>query len=95
MAYYDDRSLVLALSLQLVHVLNMVSAEIFIYPVQESELVSALQERIELDTCIPTANQELLLEAGLALEPKSEATQCAVDYSVRAHGKSAVLWTTV
>ncbi|KAJ8285974.1 hypothetical protein GJAV_G00033070 [Gymnothorax javanicus] len=69
------------LGLKLVHVLSMVSAEIFIYPVQEGELVSALQERIELDTHIPPANQELLLEAGLALEPKSEATQCAVDYS--------------
>ncbi|XP_035235434.1 inhibitor of nuclear factor kappa-B kinase subunit beta [Anguilla anguilla] len=69
------------LGLKLVHVLNMVSAEIFIYPVQEGEFVAALQERIALDTHIPPANQELLLEAGLALEPKSEATQCAVDYS--------------
>ncbi|KAI1901132.1 hypothetical protein AGOR_G00057050, partial [Albula goreensis] len=69
------------LGLKLVQVLNMVSDEIFTYPVQDGEAVSVLQERIEIDTNIPPANQELLLEAGLALEPKSEATQCAVDYS--------------
>ncbi|XP_036382603.1 inhibitor of nuclear factor kappa-B kinase subunit beta [Megalops cyprinoides] len=69
------------LGLKLVHVLNMVTAEIFTYPVQEGEAVASLQERIACDTHIPPANQELLLEAGLALEPKSDATQCAVDYS--------------
>uniref|UniRef100_A0A8C9YEP6 IkappaB kinase n=1 Tax=Sander lucioperca TaxID=283035 RepID=A0A8C9YEP6_SANLU len=38
--------------------------------------------RIEKDTNIPAANQELLLEAGLALESHGLATQCAIDYKV-------------
>uniref|UniRef100_A0A8C6MJY9 IkappaB kinase n=1 Tax=Nothobranchius furzeri TaxID=105023 RepID=A0A8C6MJY9_NOTFU len=38
-------------------------------------------KRIEKDTNIPAANQELLLEAGLALEPQALATQCAIDYT--------------
>lgn len=67
---------------QLVHVLNMMSAKILTYVVTEGETVADLQLRIEKDTNIPAANQELLLEAGLALEPHAVATQCAVDYSV-------------
>lgn len=67
---------------QLVHVLNMMSAKILTYPVSDDETVADLQLRIEKDTSIPAANQELLLEAGLALEPHGLATQCAVDYTV-------------
>uniref|UniRef100_A0A8C1P4A6 IkappaB kinase n=1 Tax=Cyprinus carpio TaxID=7962 RepID=A0A8C1P4A6_CYPCA len=67
----------------LVHVLNMTSAEIFPYSVQPQEDVASLQERIAQDARIPPANQELLLEAGLALEPHNSVTQCAIDYSVR------------
>uniref|UniRef100_A0A8C1SCY8 IkappaB kinase n=1 Tax=Cyprinus carpio TaxID=7962 RepID=A0A8C1SCY8_CYPCA len=67
----------------LVHVLNMTSAEIFTYSVQPQEDVASLQERIAQDARIPPANQELLLEAGLALEPHNSVTQCAIDYSVR------------
>uniref|UniRef100_A0A8C9V4Y5 IkappaB kinase n=1 Tax=Scleropages formosus TaxID=113540 RepID=A0A8C9V4Y5_SCLFO len=70
------------LDLKLVHVLNMVSAKILTYNVQEGETVSVLQERIACDTKIPSNNQELLLEAGLALEPHRQAVECAVDYSV-------------
>ncbi|KPP76018.1 inhibitor of nuclear factor kappa-B kinase subunit beta-like [Scleropages formosus] len=69
------------LDLKLVHVLNMVSAKILTYNVQEGETVSVLQERIACDTKIPSNNQELLLEAGLALEPHRQAVECAVDYS--------------
>ena len=67
---------------QLVHVLNMISAKILTYSVSEEETVADLQLRIEKDASIPAANQELLLEAGLALEPHGLATQCAIDYSV-------------
>uniref|UniRef100_A0A671MV51 IkappaB kinase n=1 Tax=Sinocyclocheilus anshuiensis TaxID=1608454 RepID=A0A671MV51_9TELE len=67
----------------LVHVLNMTSAEIFTYSVQPQEDVASLQERVAQDARIPPANQELLLEAGLALEPHNNVTQCAIDYSVR------------
>uniref|UniRef100_A0A7N8YKW5 IkappaB kinase n=1 Tax=Mastacembelus armatus TaxID=205130 RepID=A0A7N8YKW5_9TELE len=71
----------LILQLKLVHVLNMMSAKILTYSVSDGETVADLQLRIEKDTNIPAANQELLLEAGLALEPNGLATQCAIDYT--------------
>lgn len=71
-----------SLFLQLVHVLNMMSAKILSYSVSDDETVADLQLRIEKDTDIPVADQELLLEAGLALEPQALAVQCAIDYSV-------------
>lgn len=58
------------------------SAKILTYSVSDNETVADLQLRIEKDTDIPAANQELLLEAGLALEPNGLATQCAIDYAV-------------
>uniref|UniRef100_A0A7N5ZVF0 IkappaB kinase n=2 Tax=Anabas testudineus TaxID=64144 RepID=A0A7N5ZVF0_ANATE len=67
------------LKLKLVHVLNMMSARILTYSVSDNETVAELQLRIEKDTNIPAANQELLLEAGLALEPHGAATQCEID----------------
>lgn len=67
---------------QLVHVLNMMSAKILTYSVSDDETVADLHLRIEKDTNIPVADQELLLEAGLALEPQALATQCAINYSV-------------
>ncbi|XP_076859524.1 inhibitor of nuclear factor kappa-B kinase subunit beta [Brachyhypopomus gauderio] len=70
------------LELKLVHVLNMTTAEICTYSVQPGETVASLQERIEQDTHISPANQELLLEAGLALEPHNDVMQCAIDYSL-------------
>lgn len=60
----------------------MMSAKILTYSVTDDETVAELQLKIEKDTGIPAANQELLLEAGLALEAHGLATQCAVDYSV-------------
>ncbi|KAM9810554.1 inhibitor of nuclear factor kappa-B kinase subunit beta [Neosynchiropus ocellatus] len=68
------------LQLKLVHVLNMMSAKILTYSISDTETVADLQLRIEKDTNIPVASQELLLEAGLALEPQGLASQCAVDY---------------
>uniref|UniRef100_A0A665X6N6 IkappaB kinase n=1 Tax=Echeneis naucrates TaxID=173247 RepID=A0A665X6N6_ECHNA len=69
------------LQLKLVHVLNMMSAKILTYSVSDNETVADLQLRIEKDTDIPAANQELLLEAGLALEPNGLATQISIDYT--------------
>uniref|UniRef100_A0A8C4ZZV9 IkappaB kinase n=1 Tax=Gadus morhua TaxID=8049 RepID=A0A8C4ZZV9_GADMO len=63
------------LELKLVHVLNMVSGKIFSYSVTAGETVTDLQLRIEQDTGIPPANQELLLETGVALESGKEALQ--------------------
>lgn len=71
----------LILQLKLVHVLNMMSAKTLIYSVSDQETVADLQLRIEKDTNIPAANQELLLEAGLALEPQGLVIQCAIDYA--------------
>uniref|UniRef100_A0A665X5Q2 IkappaB kinase n=1 Tax=Echeneis naucrates TaxID=173247 RepID=A0A665X5Q2_ECHNA len=71
------------LQLKLVHVLNMMSAKILTYSVSDNETVADLQLRIEKDTDIPAANQELLLEAGLALEPNGLATQISIDYTCR------------
>uniref|UniRef100_A0A8C5BIY8 IkappaB kinase n=1 Tax=Gadus morhua TaxID=8049 RepID=A0A8C5BIY8_GADMO len=65
------------LELKLVHVLNMVSGKIFSYSVTAGETVTDLQLRIEQDTGIPPANQELLLETGVALESGKEALQCS------------------
>uniref|UniRef100_A0A672JDK9 IkappaB kinase n=1 Tax=Salarias fasciatus TaxID=181472 RepID=A0A672JDK9_SALFA len=64
----------LILQLKLVHVLNMMSAKILTYSVSDDETVANLQLRIEKDTNIPAANQELLLEAGIALEPHGLVT---------------------
>lgn len=58
------------------------STKVLTYSVSNEETVADLQLRIEKDTSIPAANQELLLEAGLVLEPQGLATQCAVDYAV-------------
>lgn len=66
----------------------MMSARILTYSVSDNETVAELQLRIEKDTNIPAANQELLLEAGLALEPHGAATQCAIDYTVISHKHS-------
>lgn len=61
----------------------MMSAKILTYSVSDDETVAELQQRIEKDTGIAAGSQELLLEAGLALEGHGLAAQCAVDYSVR------------
>ncbi|KAJ0019253.1 hypothetical protein NQD34_006822 [Periophthalmus magnuspinnatus] len=71
----------LILKLKLVRVLNMMTTKTLVYSVSEKETVAELQKRIEKDSNIPVANQELLLEAGLALEPQGLALQCAVDYA--------------
>lgn len=78
---YCFSQLQLILNLKLVHVLNMMTTKTLIYSVSEDETVADLQKRIEKDCNIPVANQELLLEAGLALEPQGLALQCAVDYT--------------
>lgn len=60
----------------------MMSAKILTYSVSDDETVADLQLRIEKDTSVPPIDQELLLEAGLALEPHGLATQCSIDYAV-------------
>lgn len=67
----------------------MMSAKILTYSVSDEETVAELQLRIEKDSGIPVASQELLLEAGLALEAHGSAAQCAVDYSVKPWRRSS------
>lgn len=68
----------------------MMSAKILIYAISDDETVANLQLRIEKDTNIPAAHQELLLEAGLVLEPNALASQSAVDYMVTTSYKQSV-----
>ncbi|XP_045142789.1 inhibitor of nuclear factor kappa-B kinase subunit beta [Echinops telfairi] len=67
------------LNLELVHILNMVTGTIHTYPVTADESLQSLKARIQQDTGIPEADQELLQEAGLALIPDKPATQCISD----------------
>ncbi|XP_063051510.1 inhibitor of nuclear factor kappa-B kinase subunit beta [Engraulis encrasicolus] len=78
---YSFQQLDLILELKMVHVLNMLTAELLSYAVTSEETVASLQRRIEEDTGVAPDDQELLLEAGLALEPHNMAAQSAVDYS--------------
>ncbi|XP_049619098.1 inhibitor of nuclear factor kappa-B kinase subunit beta isoform X1 [Syngnathus scovelli] len=71
----------LILQLKMVQVLNMTTGKISRYAVADDETVAELQKRIADETSIPAAQQELLLEAGSALEPHGPATQCAIDYT--------------
>ncbi|XP_029459565.1 inhibitor of nuclear factor kappa-B kinase subunit beta [Rhinatrema bivittatum] len=67
------------LSLNLVHVLNMVTGSVHTYPVTEDESLQSLKARIQADTDILEQDQELLQEAGLALHPQKPAMQCMMD----------------
>lgn len=60
----------------------MSTAEMCTYPVEPGDTVASLQKLIARDTHISPTNQELLLEAGLPLEPHNEVMQCVVDYIV-------------
>uniref|UniRef100_A0A8D0H891 Inhibitor of nuclear factor kappa B kinase subunit beta n=1 Tax=Sphenodon punctatus TaxID=8508 RepID=A0A8D0H891_SPHPU len=55
------------LSLKLVHVLNMVTGIMHIYPLPEEEALQNVKDLIRSDTNIPEQDQELLQEAGLSL----------------------------
>nr|XP_048295142.1 inhibitor of nuclear factor kappa-B kinase subunit alpha isoform X1 [Myodes glareolus] len=67
------------LNLKIVHILNMTSAKIvsFLLPCDES--FHSLQSRIERETGISTASQELLSETGISLDPRKPASQCVLD----------------
>lgn len=61
----------------------MTSAKIvsFLLPCDES--FHSLQSRIERETGISTASQELLSETGISLDPRKPASQCVLDGVVR------------
>ncbi|XP_069473761.1 inhibitor of nuclear factor kappa-B kinase subunit beta [Ambystoma mexicanum] len=68
------------LNLKLVQVLNMATGVLHIYSVvDDRESLQSLMSRIHLDSGIPESDQELLQEAGLALDPQKPITQCMAE----------------
>ncbi|XP_068927391.1 inhibitor of nuclear factor kappa-B kinase subunit alpha isoform X3 [Petaurus breviceps papuanus] len=67
------------LNLKIAHILNMTSAKIISFLLLPEESLHSLQSRIEQETGINTASQELLLEMGLSLDPRKPASQCVLD----------------
>lgn len=70
-------------SLQLVHILDMVTGVVHVYPLAKEETLQGLKTRIQADTGIPEHDQELLQEGGLALFPEKPAIQYLADTKVR------------
>ncbi|XP_069070197.1 inhibitor of nuclear factor kappa-B kinase subunit beta isoform X1 [Pleurodeles waltl] len=66
------------LNLKLVQVLNMVTGILHTYSVVDESLQN-LMTRIAEDSGIPESDQELLQEAGLALDPQKPVTQCIAE----------------
>lgn len=70
-------------SLQVVHILNMTTAQVHSFQLTPDESLHSLQKRIEGETKIEVVNQELLHETGVSLDPRKPAAQCALDGVVR------------
>lgn len=71
------------LSLQVVHILNMTTAQVHSFQLTPDESLHSLQKRIEAETRIEVVNQELLQETGVSLDPRKPAAQCVLDGVVR------------
>ncbi|XP_061448378.1 inhibitor of nuclear factor kappa-B kinase subunit beta isoform X2 [Rhineura floridana] len=67
------------LNLKLVHILNMVTGVVHVYPLAEEETLQSVKAKIQADTCIPEQDQELLQEGGLALFSEKPAIQYLTD----------------
>ncbi|KAJ6653208.1 hypothetical protein lerEdw1_009994 [Lerista edwardsae] len=67
------------LNLRLVHILDMVTGVVHVYPLAKEETLQSLKTRIQADTGIPEQDQELLQEGGLALFPEKPAIQYLAD----------------
>ncbi|XP_072347733.1 inhibitor of nuclear factor kappa-B kinase subunit alpha [Scyliorhinus torazame] len=86
------------LSQKYVHILNMTSARIHSFLIKPDESLHSLQMRIETETEIAAANQELLLETGISLDPRKPANQCVLDvrgwdsYMVYLFDKSSTIY---
>uniref|UniRef100_A0A672J8Z8 Inhibitor of nuclear factor kappa-B kinase subunit alpha n=1 Tax=Salarias fasciatus TaxID=181472 RepID=A0A672J8Z8_SALFA len=72
------------LSMKVVHILNMTTAQVHSFQLTPDESLHSLQKRIEAETKIEVANQELLQETGVSLDPRKPAAQCVLDGVVRA-----------
>lgn len=64
---------------QVVHILNMTTAQVHSFQLTADENLHSLQQRIEAETKIDVANQELLQETGVSLDPRKPAAQCVLD----------------
>lgn len=64
---------------QVVHILNMTTAQVHSFQLTADENLHSLQKRIEAETKIDVANQELLQETGVSLDPRKPAAQCVLD----------------
>ena len=71
------------ISLQVVHILNMTTAQVHSFQLTPEESLHSLQMRIEAETKIEVVNQELLQETGVSLDPRKPAAQCVLDGVVR------------
>uniref|UniRef100_A0A3P8WPK3 Inhibitor of nuclear factor kappa-B kinase subunit alpha n=1 Tax=Cynoglossus semilaevis TaxID=244447 RepID=A0A3P8WPK3_CYNSE len=67
------------LSMKVVHILNMTSAQVHSFQLTPEESLHSLQRRIEAETKIEVVNQELLQETGVSLDPRKPAAQCVLD----------------
>ncbi|XP_060643289.2 inhibitor of nuclear factor kappa-B kinase subunit beta [Anolis sagrei] len=67
------------LNLKLVHILNMVTGLVHVFPLGEEETLQSIKAKIEAQTGIPEQDQELLQEGGLALLPEKPDIQYTAD----------------
>ncbi|KAL7981334.1 hypothetical protein Chor_002230 [Crotalus horridus] len=67
------------LNVKLVHILNMVTGSVHVYPLAEGETLQSIKVKIQADTGIPEQDQELLQEGGLVLFPEKLDVQYLAD----------------
>ncbi|XP_034049586.1 inhibitor of nuclear factor kappa-B kinase subunit alpha-like isoform X2 [Thalassophryne amazonica] len=67
------------LSMKVVHILNMNTAQVHSFQLTLDESLHSLQKHIEAETKIEVVNQELLQETGVSLDPRKPAAQCVLD----------------
>ncbi|XP_077595361.1 inhibitor of nuclear factor kappa-B kinase subunit alpha-like isoform X2 [Stigmatopora nigra] len=67
------------LAMKVVHVLNMTTAQVHSFRLAPDESLHGLQKRVEADSGIHVAHQELLQETGVSLDPRKPAAQCVLD----------------
>uniref|UniRef100_A0A3Q3EMD0 Inhibitor of nuclear factor kappa-B kinase subunit alpha n=1 Tax=Labrus bergylta TaxID=56723 RepID=A0A3Q3EMD0_9LABR len=67
------------LSMKVVHILNMTTAQVHSFQLTHDESLHSLHKRIEAETKIEVVNQELLQETGVSLDPRKPAAQCVLD----------------
>uniref|UniRef100_A0A674NUI0 Inhibitor of nuclear factor kappa-B kinase subunit alpha n=1 Tax=Takifugu rubripes TaxID=31033 RepID=A0A674NUI0_TAKRU len=80
------------LSMKVVHILNMTTAQVHSFQLTADENLHSLQKRIEAETKIDVANQELLQETGVSLDPRKPAAQCVLDGVVGSRWDSYIVY---